>query len=162
MTNFVIVESPDPVKLLLDAVPEFRARLDDEDLSLAYVVFGFLAQYLLTLPTDDPVLQRSIDFLNDLADRGDSSLDDMLQAGFFESFVDDPRSEPMIAGRLGARASELFAAAQRGVKFDSDAGPSTHLIGSMANAIRVADSDDDLLTTGARWDAERDSGKENP
>jgi hypothetical protein len=153
-TNFMIVGSPDPVGLLLDAVPEFRPRLDDQDLELPYVVFGLLAQYLLTLPPDDSVLQRSIDFLNDLAERGDSSLDDLLQVGFFESFGDDPRSAPLIAGRLGARASELFAVTQSGMEFDPDAGPCAHLIGSMSDVIRVADPDDDLLTTGVRRDAE--------
>lgn len=33
-------------------------------------------------------------------------------------------------------------------------GPCAHLIGSMADVIKIADPDDELLTTGVRWDAE--------
>ena len=107
----MLVPRTDPVKLLLDRMPEFGARLDTGDLDLPYVVFGFFAQYLLDLSEGDPILDRAVAFLNELAETGDPELENLVQVSVFESIAGEDRSVRIKRG-LRDKAARLFLSAQ--------------------------------------------------
>ena len=107
----LVPRGPDPVRRLLDRIPELRSHLDKADLDLPYVVFGFFAQYLLGLRVGDPNLDYAIAFLNELAESGDSDLENLVQVSVFESLAGDGRSA-LVKLRLRDKATKLFLAAE--------------------------------------------------
>ncbi len=108
--EFVLVPSgSDPVRLLLDRIPSFRSHLDLEDLELPYVVFGFFAQYLLSLTEANPDFDCAVAFLNELAESGDRDLENLVQVSVFESLAGDFRSARVVCG-LREEARKLFLA----------------------------------------------------
>jgi hypothetical protein len=107
----LVPRGPDPVKLLLDRIPEFRSHLDEGDVDLPYVVYGFFAQYLLGLPPADPILERAVAFLNEMAESGDPNFENLVQVSVFESLAGDERSVRVKRG-LCEKATRLFHAAE--------------------------------------------------
>jgi hypothetical protein len=118
MMKYEIVFRPgqDPVRLLCERIPEFKERLDQNDLDLPYVVFGFFAQYLRTLAPKDPVFEKAIEFLNATAEMGNAELCNLLQVAIFESIADDQEFSGIVKARLRVNAMELFTAAERAIK----------------------------------------------
>lgn len=72
-------------------VPEFAA--DDLFLDLPYVVFGEFAQFtierLRTFGSDDPVVKRAFECVNDLFVGGDRETVNMIETTLFEMLADD-------------------------------------------------------------------------
>jgi hypothetical protein len=72
-------------------VPEFSA--DDLFLDLPYVVFGEFAGFVVDRldkhGSDDPVVKRSFDFVNDLFFEGDPEMVNIIETTLFEQLADD-------------------------------------------------------------------------
>jgi hypothetical protein len=102
----------DPIDLLNEAIPEFAKELEDKDRTLPYVVFGFFAQYLQTLPSNDPIFGRAMEFLNGMAETGNVEFDNLLQIGVFESMIGNRRLSQRVKVRLRPDAMKLFLAAE--------------------------------------------------
>ncbi|MEZ5355748.1 MAG: hypothetical protein R2762_24195 [Bryobacteraceae bacterium] len=107
----LVPRGPDLVRVLLDRIPEFRSHLDEADLDLPYIVFGFFAEYLIGLPVGDPTLDCAVGFLNELAESGDPDLENLVQVAVFESLAGDERSA-RVKHRLRDKATKLFLAAE--------------------------------------------------
>lgn len=72
-------------------VPEFTA--DDLFLDLPYIMFGgfsaFIIERLRKHGTDDPVVRRSFDFVNDMFFEGDPEMVNIIETTLFEQLADD-------------------------------------------------------------------------
>jgi len=79
------------LRSLYRRVPEFRA--DALFLDLPYVVFGEFAGFVVDLlrerGSDDPVVKRSFEFVNDLCLEDDPEMINVIETTLFEQLADD-------------------------------------------------------------------------
>src|SRR5688572_8213063 len=98
--------------LLLDRILEFSSHLNTNDLDLPYVVFGFLAQPVDGLPSNDPRFVRVLDFINEFVEMRDREFENLVQVAMFERFAANPELATHVKRRLRSDALRLFAAAE--------------------------------------------------
>lgn len=111
----IVREQRDPVALLLERMPEVQCHIDENDVDLPYIVFGFLAEYLEQLDISDPLVDRAFDVFNELADARDPELQNLLQVSVFEQFACNKNLSRRAVDRLSKEALPIFRAAQKTV-----------------------------------------------
>jgi hypothetical protein len=84
--NFVLVKSPDPLALLVDAFPEVQHLLEDADYGYYYVYARF-SEYLVSRAEDEQLWRRAYGFFETHAS-GNSGLRDLLIDVFENLCVD--------------------------------------------------------------------------
>jgi hypothetical protein len=91
-------------------VPEYTA--DELFLDLPYVVFGdfagFLIERLRELGSEDPVVQRSFAFVNDLFAEGNQETANLVATTLFEQLADDRALSRAAEALLDAPARRVF------------------------------------------------------
>ena len=112
-------------KALIDAVPEIRPRLEKEfewrtkigghpkPYDVVLFVLKPLLKELIDLQTDDGLLQRIFDFLEQMARSSDLEVVNLLQVGIFEELVGEPERLSVAWKYMG---KETKAIAQRTAK----------------------------------------------
>src|SRR6266850_1600052 len=101
-----------PVGLLLQRIPEMKDELDESDLDLPYVVFGFFALYLRKKVNDQGFIERSFDLLNELSESGDPELTNLVQVAVFETIADEEKWKALAKQHLRDKAMALFRRAE--------------------------------------------------
>lgn len=95
---------------LKQRVPEFTA--DDLFLDLPYVVFGefagFIAERIGTYGSDDPVVRRSFEFVNELFSEEDPEVINIIETTLFEQLADDSVLARAARAMLGPSARTSF------------------------------------------------------
>lgn len=109
----LVPSAPGPVKLLLDRVPEFGTHLDEDDLDLPHLAFESFTRFIRKLGREDPILNRVIAFMDELAESGNSGYQNLLCVTVLEQIsAEDPLFASALKPQLGTAAAKLFAAAE--------------------------------------------------
>jgi hypothetical protein len=96
------------VAALFAACPFLPAAIDVDDLDLPTVVFGSVGRLLIEhrLPADQE--KRVFAYLNELAERADASMREILGTGTIELFNDDAASQRLGRAAFRGRALEML------------------------------------------------------
>lgn len=98
--NFIIVESPDPIVILMEKFPELEDLQQDEEYG-TYYVYNRFAEYLASQPEDKQLWQRAYDFFEMLA-KGGSVLENLL-AEVLEGLCMDSALTRRLKANVGRR-----------------------------------------------------------
>jgi hypothetical protein len=104
--NFVIIKTPDPLALLVDAFPELRSLMEDADYGTYYVYERF-SEHLSSHPDDEQLWERAYRFFETLA-TGNQSLQDLLVVGVFETLRADSALTQRLQKSVGPSALKLL------------------------------------------------------
>lgn len=99
------------VNFLLTKIPEFKAKSSQIEDESAYPHFGDFALFLLDIieeGTNDELIDRSFNLLNDLTNLDDANINTMLRVEVFELLAENKKSFPLSREKLDGSALKLF------------------------------------------------------
>lgn len=105
----------DAVALLVERFPILKERVDDPgDLfEMPHVTYGLLATEVLDNSGDDVLLTTVAEFIDELANSGDSLLEELLVIDILEGLAQDPGIARRISARINPKAVEFLERVER-------------------------------------------------
>jgi hypothetical protein len=99
------------IALLVDRFPEILARVEspqDAFMAPPYLAYGLFAQEIVTRKEDDTFLNRASGFVDELAESGDSLLEEVLVVSVLERIAEDASLADKLKARLREKAKNMM------------------------------------------------------
>jgi hypothetical protein len=97
--------------VLVDRFPEVLARVDspqDAFMAPPYLGYGLFAQEIVTRREDDAFLNKASRFIDELAESGDSVLEEVLVVSVLERIAEDASLAQKVKAKLRERARNMM------------------------------------------------------
>lgn len=100
------------VSELIRKIPEYPQAEYEDDIELPYIVFGGFARFLQKLMDSKQihknVLERAFEFLNEMADSTDPTMENLLGVGVLEILRDNPGHIEIVMSYLNHKGRKCF------------------------------------------------------
>src|SRR3989442_15834155 len=98
------------VALLMERFPALKEKVGDPNdlFEMPHVTYGLLATELVENSADEGLLDAASRFINDLANSGDSLLEELLVIDILEGLAQDPDLARRISGRINPKAAAFL------------------------------------------------------
>lgn len=108
------VEATDAIALLVGRFPALQRTVHEDDLlESPHIAYGLLATEVLENSSDELLLNEAARFIDDLANSGDSLLEELLVIDVLEGIAQDPDVARTLKARINPKSTAFLERVER-------------------------------------------------